>query len=102
MIRCIVLLLMIGFLSGCTSALHARQLAEAKRSFHEGDYKASVRRLLPLACEGDPQAQYALGYVYYYGYGVPQDIESGRFWIQRSAAQHYPPAEQGLKALIER
>jgi TPR repeat protein len=37
--------------------------------------------------------------MYYYGYGVAQDAESGRFWMEKSANQKYPPAEKALQML---
>ena len=66
--------------------------------FAEGDYKRAFHQLLPLACNGNPCAQYAVGYLYYYGYGVPEDSESGIFWMQKAASQGYVPA---IKALSE-
>lgn len=67
-------------------------LNQGKRFFEEGFYKKAMRELLPLACDGNPDAQYAVGYMYYYGYGVAQDTDVGYFWIARSASQGYIPA----------
>ena len=71
-------------------------LEEGQRLFDEGYYKRSRNMLLPLACDGVPQAQYAVGYMYYYGYGVAQDTDTGYFWIKRAADQHYRPAQEAL------
>jgi TPR repeat protein len=72
------------------------EMAQGKRLFETGYYKRAMRDLLPLACDGNPEAQYAVGYMYYYGYGVAQDTEVGYFWIKRSADQHFPPAVKAL------
>lgn len=72
-------------------------MQQGKRYFQEGYYKKSMMLFLPLACDGNPEAQYAVGYMYYYGYGVTQDKDVGYFWIQRAADQHYLPAISALK-----
>lgn len=64
--------------------------------FESGYYKSAMRQLFPLAINGVPPAQYAVGYMYYYGYGVPQDPEMGFLWITRAANQGYPPAVAAL------
>jgi len=71
-------------------------LQQGRRYFQEGSYKHSMQILLPLACDGIPEAQYAVGYMYYYGYGVAQDTDVGYFWIKRSAGQHYQPAIKAI------
>jgi len=35
--------------------------------------------------------------MYYYGYGVTPDRETGYFWIKRSANQQYEPAVKALR-----
>lgn len=71
-------------------------LEDGKRHFEEGFYKTAMHELLPVAVDGSAEAQYAVGYMYYYGYGVAQDTDVGFFWIQRAAGAHYPPAMQAL------
>ena len=39
--------------------------------------------------------------MYYYGYGVTQDTESGIFWMNKAAAAHYGPAIRALAAIEE-
>lgn len=72
------------------------ELEQGKRLFKDGYYKRAMQQLLPLAAEGNMEAQYAVGYMYYYGFGTTQDTESGAFWIQRSANQGFQPAAQAL------
>lgn len=71
-------------------------LAQGKRYFEDGYYKRAMRLLLPIACDGNAEAQYAVGYMYYYGYGVSQDIDVGRFWIKRAADKGFKPAQEAL------
>jgi TPR repeat protein len=79
----------------------ASELQQGKRNFNAGYYKKAMHELLPLACDGNAEAQYAVGYMYYYGLGVAQDTDVGHFWIKRSANQHYKPAVKALQ-MIER
>ena len=78
------------------SASEKSYLAQGKRYFEEGYYRRAMHELLPLACDGNPEAQYAVGYMYYYGEGVAQDTDVGYFWIKRSADKGYPPAVKAL------
>ncbi|TAK75199.1 MAG: sel1 repeat family protein [Gammaproteobacteria bacterium] len=72
-------------------------LQQGKRDFKAGYYRRAMRELLPLACDGYAEAQYAVGYMYYYGNGVTQDTEVGYFWIKRAADQGFVPAEKALE-----
>jgi len=106
MTRIIALLLLSLSLISCTtlntktippkrqSTYVTANLQQGKRYFDDGYYKKALRILLPLACDGSAEAQYAVGYMYYYGLGVAQDTYVGYFWIERSANQHYYPAMQ--------
>lgn len=77
------------------------ELAHGRQLFKDGYYKSAMQQLLPVAAEGSMEAQYAVGYMYYYGFGVAQDTSTGHFWIQRSADQHYMPAIDAL-AIMEK
>lgn len=76
------------FLQSCTSVQLSEQLAYGKFKYCQGDFRQAFRLILPVAISGNPQAEYALGYMYYYGYGAPEDLETGLFWMRRAAAQH--------------
>lgn len=72
------------------------ELQQGQRLFEAGFYKRSMTYLLPLAGDGNAEAQYAVGYMYYYGYGVAQDTNVGYYWVKRAADQHYAPAQHAL------
>lgn len=76
------------------------ELQQGKRYFQSGYYKHAMQTLLPLATKGNPEAQYAVGYMYYYGYGVAQDTDVGYFWMKQSAHQGCQRAIDALR-LIE-
>ncbi len=62
-------------------------------------YQCSFVRVEQAARAGDPDAQYALGYLYYYGIGTTQDHQAGLLWIRKAAAQGQAVAKDALKRL---
>lgn len=87
------------FLQGCISPKMSEELVAGKMQFTAGNYKQSFHQLLPIAAYGDKEAQYAVGYMYYYGIGTAQDCESGLFWMKKSADQGYTPAIGALRII---
>lgn len=62
-------------------------------------FGCSVDRVQSAAQGGNADAQYALGYMYYYGIGTVQDRSTGRMWIQRAASQGQPLAQRAMRLL---
>ncbi|MDF3054233.1 MAG: hypothetical protein K0Q74_140 [Gammaproteobacteria bacterium] len=59
--------------------------------------KLSPEQLRQAAEAGDPDAQYALGYMYYYGSnGVSQDTRQAMNWIKRASVQGQKQATKAL------
>lgn len=52
-----------------------------------GDYKTAYKEFLPLANNGDADAQYALGHMYLSGYGVLKDYKQAVYWYDKFAKQ---------------
>jgi TPR repeat protein len=69
-------------------------LIEAKR------YAATIPDLRSLAEAGQPIAQFWLGYVYYKGWGVPQDMDTALTWSKAAAEQGLPFAQQVAGVLL--
>jgi TPR repeat protein len=61
-------------------------LQEGINSFRVQDYRRAFIRLKPEAIKGQPDAQYAIGYMYYYGQGVVEDKKKAWFWINKAAS----------------
>lgn len=57
-------------------------------------YGCSIERIQSAAESGDPDAQYALGYMYYYGIDTVKDRDTAELWIQRAANQGQPLAKK--------
>lgn len=78
-------------------AAHDRQgYQHAETAYLAGDYPQALRILKPLAEQGDAEAQYILGYMYYYGQGVESDPRVARDWINKSAVQGHDKARIAL------
>lgn len=68
-------------------------------SFNVQDYRRAFIRLKPLAQKGVPEAQYAVGYMYYYGQGVVEDRRKAWYWINMAAAAGNRDAQEAVKIL---
>ncbi len=64
----------------------------------ERDLDEAGRRFLQAGQAGDAEAQYALAVMFKTGKGQPLDGDQATQWLQRSAAQKYPPAVAALAA----
>lgn len=100
LVSCLVLLSL--SLVACTSPHMSGEVEAGKSAFQAGNYSSAFQRLFPVARDGRPDAQYAIGYMYYYGYGVSQDTSTGLQWMRRSAVQGYPAAIKALDMIEHR
>ena len=80
----------------CSSTLNLR---EGIQSFRAQDYRRAFIRLKPEAVKGQPDAQYAVGYMYYYGQGVVENRKKAWFWINKAASFGQPDAMAAVKIL---
>ena len=84
-------------LAACAST--SEQLNQGKAELDAQNYEQAFKTLKPLAEKGNPDAQYAVGYMYYYGKGVIEDPIEARSWMQKAAVQGQPLAIQALKLI---
>ena len=70
-----------------------------KDAYNRGDYATVLNELRPLAEQGDANAQFNLGVLYYNGEGVSQDYVQARQWFEKAAAQGYVYAQHSLGVL---
>jgi TPR repeat protein len=74
-------------LQACAVHHVPQSVQNGKWSFGKGNFRLSFTQLLPAAADGYADAEYAIGYMYYYGYGVARDQDAGIFWMRRAARQ---------------
>jgi len=68
----------------------------AQDAYDRQDYETAYKLILPLAEQGDAQAQYNLGVMYDKGQGVPQDYKEAVKWYRLSAEQGNASAQHNL------
>ena len=68
-------------------------------AFRAHDYRAAFIRLKSEAEHGQPDAQYAIGYMYYYGQGVVENRSKAWYWITQAAKLGQPEAKQAVRLL---
>lgn len=92
-IQVMIILMFSWLLISCSSVNH---YSNAEMLYMRHAYPLSFDELIKATDSGqcNPEAQYALGYMYYYGLGIAKDRDIGRMWIRKSAKHHYPPALQ--------
>jgi len=87
-------------IQGCEKTIpHRISLQEAYISYSQGDHQRAFRLTEAIAYDGNAKAQYALGYLYYHGTGVPQDKSLGISWIEQAAENGSEKAKVALKQL---
>ena len=76
-----------------------QKLAEQMAAYSQEpvDYgQLTVAEVQKPAEQGDPEAQVRLGFMYFYGQGVPQDGAEAVRWVRMAAEQGYPAAQNHL------
>jgi TPR repeat protein len=97
-VKLLIVITLIPMLAACITK-GALNLGEGINSFRGQDYRRAFIRLKPLAEKGQPDAQYAVGYMYYYGQGVVEDRDKAWFWIHMAARLGQPDAVEAVKIL---
>jgi len=70
-------------------------------AFEKGDYAQALAELRPLAKQGDPRSQYAMGVMAENGFGMPKDLTQAANWYRKAAEQGNTDAQFNLGAMYE-
>ncbi len=95
--KLVILLIILSLMGGCRTT----NLREGIESFRAQDYRKAFVRLKPEAARGQPDAQYAIGYMYYYGQGVVEDRKQAWYWINQAASARQSDALAAVQILNE-
>lgn len=71
----------------------------ARAAYQQKQYSKAIARLTPAATHGNSKAQYALGYMYYYGEGVKANQQLARAWFIKAAAGGNQKAAKALQLI---
>ena len=89
-------LLSLTFLFLFSGSVFADDFQDAVDAYKRKDYKTAYKLFLPLAEQGDADAQYSLGLMYANGEGVPQDYKEAVKWFRLSAEQGIAEGQNNL------
>ena len=65
----------------------AQKIDAGRAAYEAGDYATALENFQPLAEQGNAEAQFNLGFMYYIGQGVPQDYAEAGRWFRLAAEQ---------------
>ncbi len=89
-----------SILSGCMGAKYYLKRGEAE--YQRQDYHQSFSDTLAAAKLGNVDAQYATGYMYYYGTGTEQSDYLAGYWFDQAARVGDPRATAALEQIKQR
>lgn len=73
---------------------------DPKKAFDNGDYETAISLWLPLAENGDADAQNYLGILHYLGLGVTRDYKKTLAWYGRAAKAGHADAQRNYGDMI--
>jgi V8-like Glu-specific endopeptidase len=83
-------------LLGLAGPAAAAELDDAVALAHRGEYATALRRLSPLAEKGDARAEFDIGFMHSYGWGVPRNPAEAITWYRKAADQGLQVAQHFL------
>jgi V8-like Glu-specific endopeptidase len=94
MINRVLALLILGL--GLVAPVAAAELDEAVAAARGGEYATALRRLSPLAEKGDARAQFDIGFMHAYGWGLQRNPAEALTWYRKAADQGLAVAQHFL------
>jgi TPR repeat protein len=88
----------------CVSVSYAQASSPIEagvKAFDQGDYQSAYEYWLPLAEEGDAEAQLFMGVLYRYGLGVNLDMKQSAYWYESAAGNGDVDAQNEIGLFYE-
>ena len=79
--------------------INEQTIEQAKKYITDKNFDLAYDTLMPLANDGNAEAQYGIGYMYYYGKGMQPNKEAGIFWIKKSADNGFLKAKEAMQLI---
>jgi hypothetical protein len=89
-------------LLGATNFAMAGELETADKLLRAKAYDKALPLYSALAQAGDPEAQFRLGEMYWYGDGTAVDLAAANTWLQKAAQRGHQGAIESLEILKQR
>jgi TPR repeat protein len=74
----------------------ADQLEHAVQAYHANQYQKAYELMLPLAQQGESEAQFYLGGMLVDGLGIKADTSQGVYWLEQAVGNQHALAAQTL------
>ena len=94
--------IILAFLMTLSSPVTAQDFNKGVLAYNSGDYVTAIKEWMPLAEQGDADAQNNLGVMYENGYGTAQDYKKAAKWYRLAAEQGQGVAQEQLGELYFR
>jgi len=78
-----------------------QRLVESNNAFEQRDWPTALKGFKILAEEGNPEAQFKLGYMLRNGRGVEKDFPASVFWYRKAATAGHVRAQNYLAISLE-
>jgi len=89
----------VAFCVALAAVTEAGPLQDAQAAFDRGKYAMALELWLPLAEQGNPDAQVGLGSLYLGGYDVAKDETAAMAWFRKAAEQGSASGQFSLGSL---
>ncbi|MEM7027436.1 MAG: tetratricopeptide repeat protein [Pseudomonadota bacterium] len=73
---------------------------DPRLAFDKGDYEIAYKLWVPMAEQGDAEAQNYLGIMHYLGFGVTRDFQKANLWYEKAAKAGYPDAQRNFGDML--
>jgi len=77
-------------------AVYSDRLTQANKHYKAGEYEEAFMMYQELSTEGNPEAMYNLGVMYFDGVGVEQDYREGIKYFKKAADEGFVKAQFAL------
>lgn len=78
------------------AVVQAQDFDKGDAAYQAGDYATALQEWGPLAEQGNAEAQYSLGFMYWFGHGVLHDDAEAAKWYKRASLQGMAKASLNL------
>lgn len=75
---------------------------EGQKAYNKGDFKSALRNWMPLAKQGDTEAEKKLAWMYLQGEGVPKSIQESLTWGRKAAENGDIVAQNFVGAVLKK
>ncbi len=91
-------------LAGCLGIerVTCKEMEVAKWHFDHEEYGEALPTIQKFADHDDPDAQYMLGYMYFYGHGIEVNRIKAKYYFDESGKKGYPPALMAKHVIAEK